>query len=364
VDGLEPGRSAVVTAGGRAVRVSTLPAPGVGPAHARVASISEIHVGERWFGRFPPCHLADDDDLAHPMVCLRAALDEIESWQPDLLVVKGDIAAENRVDEYRRVQPLLARLPFPVLVLAGNHDGGNHRGDGDVARDLAADNVTVLDRVTTVDLPSLRVVAVSSVRPGKGTGYVERSARALAAAAVGGSPWAGGALVVVHHQPMRGWLPTYWPTGIRRDRGLAFLASLRQAAGGRILVTAGHTHRHRRYELAGVPVTEVGSIKDHPGTWAGYEAWPEGIVQTVRRIAEPAAFAWNESTASMFFGVWGRWSPGRLSDRCFTQLWTVPDTASREREHEAEQRKMVGHHHQDRRQAQLPDEAVPSEDGV
>ena len=41
-------------------------------------------------------------------------------------------------------------------------------------------------------------------------------------------------------------------------------------------------------------VTEVGSTKDHPGTWAGYLVYEGGIVQTVRRIMDPTALAWTE----------------------------------------------------------------------
>ena len=52
-------------------------------------------------------------------------------------------------------------------------------------------------------------------------------------------------------------------------------------------------------------VTEVGSVKDHPGTWAGYLVYEGGIVQTVRRIMDPTALAWTERDAGVGHGCVG-----------------------------------------------------------
>ena len=55
--------------------------------------------------------------------------------------------------------------------------------------------------------------------------------------------------------------------------------------------------------------------------WAGYAIHEGGIRQVVRRIAEPDCLAWNERTASSLGGLWGRWTPGKLADRCLTHPW-------------------------------------------
>ena len=68
-------------------------------------------------------------------------------------------------------------------------------------------------------------------------------------------------------------------------------------------------------------VTEVGSPKDYPGTWGGYVVHEGGIRQVVRRIAEPDVIAWTEYTRRAVGGVWGLWSPGSLSDRCWSHTW-------------------------------------------
>ena len=124
----------------------------------------------------------------------------------------------------------------------------------------------------------------------------------------------------MHQQPMRWPIPTYLPAGIPAAEAHRALTAL-GAANPRTLVTSGHTHRHRRRHVGPVTVTEVGSTKDFPGTWAGYEVHEGGIVQTVRRIAEPSCIRWTDHTRRAALGVWQLWAPGRLADRCFTRTW-------------------------------------------
>jgi 3',5'-cyclic-AMP phosphodiesterase len=94
-----------------------------------------------------------------------------------------------------------------------------------------------------------------------------------------------------------------------------------QEANPATFVTAGHSHRHRARSWNGIPITDVGSTKDHPGVWGAYTVHADGIRQSVRRISEPGVIAWTERTADVLFGQWGRWSPGRLHDRCITHRW-------------------------------------------
>jgi hypothetical protein len=101
------------------------------------------------------------------------------------------------------------------------------------------------------------------------------------------------------------------------DRFLDALAEAQPAT----VVTGGHTHRHRARRHGPLLVTEVGSPKDFPGTWAGYLVYEGGIVQIVRRVSAPEAIRWTERTAGALFGAWGRWSPGQLTDRCISHPW-------------------------------------------
>ena len=86
-------------------------------------------------------------------------------------------------------------------------------------------------------------------------------------------------------------------------------------------MTAGHSHRHRRRTHRSVTITEVGSPKDYPGTWAGYVVHEGGVRQVVRRVDRPDCIRWTEYTRRAALGLWGQWSPGRLDDRCFSLTW-------------------------------------------
>ena len=91
-----------------------------------------------------------------------------------------------------------------------------------------------------------------------------------------------------------------------------------------MLGTSGHTHRHRRHQIDGVPWTETGSPKDYPGTWTGYVVHEGGIRQIVRRVQAPDAIAWTDHTRIAAYGLWEHASPGRLDARCFNVPWTLP----------------------------------------
>jgi hypothetical protein len=125
---------------------------------------------------------------------------------------------------------------------------------------------------------------------------------------------------MLHHQLTTAPVTTYPPPGVPAAEARRFLDEV-AAAQPRTIVTSGHTHRHRARRHGPLVVTEVGSPKDYPGTWAGYLVYEGGIVQTVRRVMAPDAIRWTQRTARMFGGAWGRWSPGRLGDRCLSQRW-------------------------------------------
>ena len=94
-------------------------------------------------------------------------------------------------------------------------------------------------------------------------------------------------------------------------------------------MSSGHTHRNRIRRHRTAVLTEVGSPKDHPGVWAGYELGSDGVRQTTRRISRSDCISWTERTRAIVGGVWGRWSPGLLQDRCITHEWsrTRPEPA-------------------------------------
>jgi 3',5'-cyclic-AMP phosphodiesterase len=317
IEGLPPDVGSVVALDGQVTdqMVYTLAAPGHRPL-SKIATISDLHIGETGFGHWPRFRSHYDPARAHPVWCLRAALREIVAWGPDLLVVKGDLSHDNQSREYQILGPMLAAVPVPKLVLPGNHDGGNHR-HSDPSAELTRDGIAVIDEIAHVDLPGLRVVAVNSVWRGHERGRLVERIERLADTARS-SP--GPLLVATHHQLGRWPVPTFIPAGVLRSETRRVMRALSDT-GRRALVTSGHTHRHRRQDLWSVPFTEVGSPKDYPGTWAGYIAYEHGLVQTVRRVADPDVIEWTERVRGTVGGIWGRWAPGALADRCFVEHW-------------------------------------------
>jgi hypothetical protein len=124
----------------------------------------------------------------------------------------------------------------------------------------------------------------------------------------------------MHHYPQRFRVPTMWPPGIAGPDAAALLDAV-AAANPRTFVTSGHSHRHRAHRHGPLVVAEIGSTKDFPGAWAGYTTYEDGIMQTVRRVAEPSAIAWTDRTRHAVGGIWGLWSPGFRDHRCFVHEW-------------------------------------------
>ena len=64
---------------------------------------------------------ADDRGAARALETAVAAVLDLRP-APDAVLVSGDLGERGEPDEYSRARELLAPLPMPVHVLAGNHD--------------------------------------------------------------------------------------------------------------------------------------------------------------------------------------------------------------------------------------------------
>ncbi len=324
VDGLEPDSTyeVVMSGAGRARQVvlaaRTTPRPPLGRALFRFATVSDMHVGERFVG--PTRRLHDPrprpEDLdPYPLRCAKAAITEAQEWGAELLIAKGDLTYASRPAETASIADALASARIPVQAILGNHDVG---GRADVAAILASRRIAVHRHAHSMDVPGVRIVFGHTPVPGlHGGRLAETHARELAQLA---GEAAGPVVLVVHHPPRRTPLQTYYPPSISwRDSNLLLQGvSARNPA---TLMLAGHTHRNRLYRSRGVTVAEVGATKDYPGQWAAYTVYERGIRQVVRRIARPDAIVWTEMTKRAVFGLWGWWSPGRLGDRCWVLEW-------------------------------------------
>jgi Icc protein len=321
VDGLAPDtQHDVVVDGVHALALRTLRSP-TGRELYRFATVGDIHVGDGWtFGILPT--VRDPGGAADPPTprALRAAVTELTAWGARHLVVKGDITHHGRPAEWTSAAAMLTATGLPVVATIGNHDVGAEAVDGRALMGAAGIDVAYTGIVVR-DLPGFRMIAVDVTIPRRHPGSYRRVRDAVLEAAAGA---VGPVVIAQHHQLMRLPVPSHWPPGVLGPESGRFLHDLAEANPATLL-TSGHNHRYRARRVGPLLLTEVGSTKDYPGAWAGYVVHEGGIRQVVRRIEAPSVIRWNESTKRALFGIWGRWSPGRLSDRCRTHDW--PDGA-------------------------------------
>lgn len=318
ISGLRPGTTYTATFdldGRRITQIgfTTLDSP-PGEELGRFATLSDVHLGREHFGIRKTIR-EYDVDVGHPTRCGRAAVSDLLTWGAERLVIKGDLVDRSTPHHWDLAADLLASVTIPMDVLPGNHEMAH--GDGIARQHAQAVGLRMIDDVETVDLGGLRLVLMDSTTDNRDVGrwhHLEHDVATAAAEA------AGPALVVVHHQPQPAPLPTYLPVGINSFSARRFVRTLVRANPA-TMGTSGHTHRHRRHLIEGIPWTEVGGPKDYPGTWAGYVVHEGGIRQVVRRIDAPDCFSWLERTRSAAGGAWGFWSPGSLEQRCFTHIW-------------------------------------------
>jgi Icc protein len=183
---------------------------------------------------------------------LSAVLDAIRARrrQPDLVLLTGDLVDEPSVAAYGRLREQLARLPFPVACLPGNHD------DPAMLRaEMRGQNVSTPG---IADIDGWRIVLLDDWIPGSSggrlcTGELERLEAALR------DGRGSAVLVAVHHPPVS--VASSWMDAMGMENPEELFAVLDRFANVRALV-CGHIHQifeSRRDEvvLLGTPSTCV-----------------------------------------------------------------------------------------------------------
>lgn len=299
----------------------TLPSP-PGPELARVATISDLHIGSVTHGLASTMFDRAPYRDPAPVRCARGAISEARAWGAGVLVGKGDLTQHGWAEEWRTLGDLLERHAAGAVLLGvpGNHDKPQVR---DIAPHLGLRHAGFSpEPLEWVDLPALRVIAADSACDSRGPGSLHAHGDAVVDLAADARRAGRAVLLCLHHPLERAPLPLQYPKGVSWAEGRRFARRL-AAANPDVLITAGHTHRNRRRRVAGLIHTEVGSTKDWPGVWGGYAVHEGGIRQVVRRIAAPDAIGWIEYTRWAAGGLWWPYSPGRAQDRCFTHSWSA-----------------------------------------
>jgi 3',5'-cyclic-AMP phosphodiesterase len=303
---LEPGQ-AVSFAGVEARTLSRPP----GELLARVATVNDVHFGEEACGELDgsplgPIVYADAGTDPYPEIMNRGAIAEIGAVAPHAVVVKGDLTARGRPEEFAAFHDFYGHFGERLHVVRGNHDA--YDGQVDYAGDSA------------VDLPGVRLALLDTVRPGLPSGWVrpEQLDWLDTLAADADVP----VLVMGHHHPWLGGKRSDGYFGLHPvpSEGLIAVIARRPRIAGYF---AGHTHRNRvrhHPDTGARPYVEVGCAKDFPGSWAEYKVYEGGVLQVHHRISTPAALAWSERCRGLYadFGLdYVAYAMGALTDRCF-----------------------------------------------
>ncbi len=310
VEGAAPGRFLPAS-------VRTLARP-AGRLLATVATANDTHLGERQAGltgdpatdAIGPILESAPGDPPYPETMNRAVVEEMRALDPDAVVVKGDLTAVGTDAEYAAFLAVYGALGDRMHHVRGNHDA------------LLDPTLAIEDAPYAIDLPGVTLAVLDTVIPGTDAGRLPPDQVQwlddLAAERT------GPVLVFGHHHCWNVEQPGPPPGpyfGIQPDDSRALVAVF---ARHEHLVGyfAGHTHanRVRRFAAARrVPFAEVACTKDYPGAWAEYRIYEGGYTQVMRRVLEPAAFAWAERCRSMIQGIYGELVLGGLEQRCFTE---------------------------------------------
>jgi 3',5'-cyclic-AMP phosphodiesterase len=186
-------------------------------------------------------HVQDDDSAAALAAAVRSVLDVRPL--PDAVLVSGDLAEHGTAAEYERVRELLAPLPMPVHVLAGNHDDHEALSEafGTPAR-------------YTAEVGELVLVACHTPLAGRMDGRLDLDWLESELQAARGRP----VVIAMHHPPLLTGMPVLDDIG---------LPAAERAALGELLarfpdvrrVVAGHVHRTAFGVLGGCGVVTAPS---------------------------------------------------------------------------------------------------------
>ncbi len=280
----------------------------------RFATVNDVHFGEIAAGQIDdlvegPVQRAAPGADPYPEVMNYAAVAEMATIDPAVVIVKGDLSTEGTADEWAAFEECY-RTAFGdrLRVVRGNHDAYQHQDA------YAGDQ--------WIELPGLVVALLDTVIPGESTGRITTEQIEWLDDRIGGTDRP--VLVMGHHQQ---WIAG--PGGSRSDDyfglhpdpsdALDDICVRHDAVVG---YAAGHTHRHRVRPMtrSGVASIEVGCTKDFPGTWAEYRVFDGGVMQVVHRMSSKAALEWSESCRHLYadFGIdYEAYALGSLADRCF-----------------------------------------------
>jgi 3',5'-cyclic AMP phosphodiesterase CpdA len=230
----------------------------------RLVQLTDSHIGAGW---------SDVD----PAATLRQVICDIRriTDRPDAVLVTGDLVEHGDPAEYAVVQKLASELGAPVLALPGNHD------DRDTLRRCFGLGGTAGEPVQySVDLGSLRLVALDTTRPGRDDGELSPERLRWLDAELALAPEQM-TLLAMHHPPFAIGIPVWDAIGLPADDRRALADVVRRHPQVRRMV-AGHVHQSMTGAVAGrvaitVPSTYMQARLDLNGAALEFGETPPGF---------------------------------------------------------------------------------------
>jgi len=185
---------------------------------------------------------ADDRGAARALETAVAAVLDLHP-APDAVLVSGDVGERGDPVEYALARKLLAPLPMPVHVLAGNHDDPDALSEafGTPARYVA-------------EVGELALVACHTSLPGRLEGALDLDWLEAQLEATRGRP----VVVAMHHPPLLTGIPVLDAIGLPAEQRAALGDLLARFPDVRRVV-AGHVHRTAFASLGGCGVVTAPS---------------------------------------------------------------------------------------------------------
>ncbi|MDH3754344.1 MAG: metallophosphoesterase family protein [Acidimicrobiia bacterium] len=291
-------------------------APPPGELLTSIGTISDLHLGADYFGYFATIRERPAPEIGAGLRCATAAVEAMNDWGADHVVFKGDVVHHGTTEQWEMAAQLLDNVAGSTDMMLGNHEVRSSRRVDPV--EATAGLTEDFSRPVRVrDMPGVRLVVADTATPGRHAGRVTGIHDEVVDAV---STADGPAIVMLHHNLRHAPVPTFLPLGVPHRQSQRLLDTI-ATANPSTIVTSGHTHRNRRIDRNGIPAIEVGSPRDYPGVWCGYAVYEGGVRQVLRRVDRADCLAWTDRTRWAALGAWGRWSPGRMADRCFTHIW-------------------------------------------
>jgi Icc protein len=175
--------------------------------------------------------------------------------RPHAVLVTGDLAENGAAREYDRVRELLAPLPTPVHVLAGNHDDRDALRAAFDLGDLTTRSGDLVQYVA--HCRDLRIVVCDTTLPGLDEGAFDPVRQAWLETQLLAEPGAP-TIVATHHPPIRVGLPAADRLGLPELERAAFARTLARFGQVRRVV-CGHVHRTVLGTAGGCPILALSS---------------------------------------------------------------------------------------------------------